>query len=140
MAHYVLLDPYDLPGFGHLRQALRGAGSATEARPLGHINLDVRENDTAYIVDADLPGVAKEHIHVDIDGNRVEISAEVQPRPTQQGECVRCRERHEGLFYRGFTLDHEIDVNQASARYANGVLELVLPKKRGARARQITIA
>lgn len=139
MARYMLFDPFDLRAFSDLRRALRSAPSEAETRPLGHINLDVRENDNAYVVDADLPGVAKEHIHVDIDGNRVEISAEVQPRAAQEGECMRCRERHEGLFYRSFALDHEIDAAQASARYANGVLELVLPKKRGAGSRQIAI-
>lgn len=110
-----------------------------EERTLGHMNLDVLETPDAYVVDAELPGVKKEQIHVSIDRNHIEISAEAKPRASREGEHMLCRERHEGLFFRSFALPHDIDENAATARYADGVLELTLPKKRGAGEHRLEI-
>jgi HSP20 family protein len=139
MARLRLSDPFDINPFSDLLRAVTRR-PMQEARAIGHINLDVREETNAYRVEADLPGLSKEHIHVTIDGNHVEISAEAAPRPSQAGEHMLCRERHEGLFYRSFTLDHEIDDAKAEARYTDGVLALTLPKKRGAASHALQIS
>jgi len=112
-----------------LRMMLRPVRRA-DIQPLGHISLDVREDDTAYIIHADLPGAKKEDVHVTVDGNHVNISAELKlGKEVREGETLLCRERHHGLAYRSFTLEHEIDEANAQAKYVDGVLELRLPKK-----------
>ena len=69
------------------------------------INLDVREDDKAYTVHADLPGVKKEDIDVQVDGNLVRISAESRmEREEKQGERVIRSERYVGRVSRSFTL------------------------------------
>lgn len=107
-----------------LRHALRDM----EAKPL--IKLDVHETEQAYSVKAELPGMKKEDIKVDIDGNRVSISAETRRESEQKdGETVVRSERYVGQQYRSFTLEQEVDDSQAVAKYQDGVLELTLPKK-----------
>ena len=94
------------------------------------ISLDVREDDKAYTVHADLPGVKKEDIDVQVEGNVVRISAESkQEREEKLGEKVIRSERYIGRVTRSFTLGVDVDEAIASAKFDNGVLELILPKK-----------
>lgn len=104
------------------------------------IRLDVREDDKAYLVDAVIPGVRKEDINVAIDGNEVSISAEVRKeKEIKEGERVLRSERYYGKTARSFALAQEIDEANASAKYADGILALTLPKKVAASAKKITI-
>lgn len=105
------------------------------------IKMDVKEADGKYVVNAEIPGVKKDDIHVTIDGNRVSISAEVkQEKEAKEGErVIRC-ERSYGMAARSFTLSDEVDQSQAQAKYDNGVLELTLPKKPGSARKEISIS
>lgn len=98
---------------------------------MGTIRLDVSEDDQAYHVKADMPGVAKDDIHVKLEANRVWISAEIKAEREQQGHNMLCTERYCGTQSRSFTLDSDIDEDKAEAKYENGVLSLTLPKKAG---------
>lgn len=111
---------------------------AMEAAP--QIKVDVTEGDKSYSVRAELPGVKKEDIKVNVDGNRVSISAEVkQEKEEKKGEKVICRERYQGAVYRSFTLESKMDEAKAQAKFDNGVLELTLPKKGGNGAKQVQV-
>jgi HSP20 family protein len=104
------------------------------------IKMDVKENDGAYVVHAEIPGVKKEDIKIDVDGNTVSISAEVkQEKEEKKGERVIRSERYYGSVSRSFSLGHDVDEAKAQARYADGVLELTLPKKSGAQPSKITV-
>ncbi|SFU78470.1 Hsp20/alpha crystallin family protein [Nitrosospira multiformis] len=104
------------------------------------IKMDVTENDTAYTVRAEIPGVRKEDVRVQIDGNRVSINAETKEEKEQkEGERVIYRECRQGSAYRSFTLPSEVDEANAQAKYENGMLELTLPKKGGKTSRRIEI-
>ena len=94
------------------------------------IKVDATEDDKAYRISAEIPGVRKEDIQVTIEGNQVAIGAEVK-RETQpkDGERVLRSERHFGSVQRSYVLPVEIDQASSSARYENGVLELTLAKK-----------
>lgn len=109
-------------------------------RDMPQIRMDVRENEKSYAVHADIPGVSKDDIHVSIDGNTVSISAEVKKNTEQkEGEKVLRRERYVGRVGRSFALENEVDEATASARYQDGVLELVLPKKTAAAAKRLAV-
>jgi HSP20 family protein len=102
--------------------------------------MDVKEDDKAYTVHADIPGVKKEDIHVDIEGNQVSISAESRmEKEEKQGERVLRSERYVGKVARSFTLAHDVDEAKADARYSDGVLELTLPKKAAGTTKKLTI-
>jgi HSP20 family protein len=104
------------------------------------IKLDVKASDGAYNVSAELPGVKKDDIKVDIDGNRVTISAEVKKETEEKkGEEVIRSERYYGALSRTFTLDADVDEAKAEAKYADGVLKLTLPKKMAATRKRLSV-
>ena len=102
--------------------------------------VDVSESDSAYTLRAEIPGVNKEDISVTIDGDTVAISAEVKnEKNVKNGERVLRSERYYGKVYRAFTLGQAVEDAGTNAKYANGVLELTLPKKAAVQAKRITI-
>jgi HSP20 family protein len=104
------------------------------------IKIDVTENDAAYTVRAEIPGVKKEDVKVQVEGNRVSISCETkQEKEEKEGERVIYRECNQGSSYRTFTLGSEVDDTKAEAKYENGTLELTLPKKEGKTAKRIEV-
>ena len=104
------------------------------------IRMDVKEDDKAYTVHAEMPGVKKEDIHVSIEGGTVSIAAEVKKTSEEkEGEKVLRSERYYGKVSRSFSLDHEVDEANASAKFSDGVLELVLPKKATSATKKLTV-
>jgi len=104
------------------------------------IKVEVKESNGDYSVQAEMPGVKKEDINVQIDGNRVSISAEVKRESEQkEGERVLRSERYYGAVARSFTLASEVDESRASANFENGVLKLTLPKKAAPAAKRLEI-
>lgn len=104
------------------------------------IKIDVKEDDAAYTVHAEVPGVAKDDIQVAIDGNVVSLRAEVQQKDEKkEGEKVLRSERYYGAVERSFQLPADIDAAQAKAKYENGVLTLTLPKKQSGAAQRLKI-
>jgi HSP20 family protein len=102
--------------------------------------VDVSENEKAYTLRAEVPGVKKEDINVTIGGDTVAISAEVKhERDVKNGDRVLRSERYYGKLYRAFTLGQAVEEAGTSAKYADGVLELTLPKKAAAQAKRIAI-
>ena len=102
--------------------------------------VDVSENEKAYTLRAEVPGVKKEDINVTIDGDTVAISAEVKhEKDVKNGDRVLRSERYYGKLYRAFTLGQAVEEAGTSAKYADGVLELTLPKKAAAQAKRIAI-
>lgn len=105
------------------------------------IGLDVAENDQGYTVRAEIPGVKKEDIKVEVQGNRVSISAETRRESEQkQGERIVRSELYYGAQHRSFALEQDVDESKATARYVDGVLELTLPKKAGGGASKLQIS
>ena len=105
----------------------------------GEIRIDVTENDKVYEVRAEMPGVKKEDIRVNVDGNFVSIAAEVKQEKEEKSARSLLRETYRGSVSRGFSLPAEIDAKGVSAKFEDGVLKLQLPKREGAGARSITV-
>ena len=104
------------------------------------IKLDVKEDDKAFTVKADIPGVRKEDIQIDIDDDQVSLRAETkQEKEEKKGEKVLHSERYYGMAGRSFTLPLEVDEKGTVAKYKDGVLDLMLPKKFGESAKRIAV-
>lgn len=104
------------------------------------IKIDVSEDDKAYTVHAEIPGVKKEDIHVTVDGALVSISAEVKnEKEVKEGDKLLRSERYFGRLSRSFSLGQDVDDTAVVAKYNNGVLELQLPKRSIAKSRRISI-
>lgn len=109
-----------------------------DAGPL--IKVDLSENDQAYTLRAEVPGVKKEDIKVSVDGSLVTISAETRKeKEEKEGEKVICSERYHGVSYRTIGLECDVDEGKSEAKYENGMLELKLPKKSGSRSKQLMV-
>jgi HSP20 family protein len=129
------LDPFDDAFRGFLRPWKIEAASQVP-----RIKIDLTEHENDYAVKAEIPGVRKEDIEVNIDGNVVTISAEVKKDKEEKkdGRVLRS-EREYGYASRSFTLASAVDENKADAKYNNGVLELVLPKKATATSKRLAV-
>ncbi len=138
MVNIVRTDPFEdlLRGF-FVRPVEFGSGMMEAPG----IKVDVREAGNTYTVHAELPGMKKEDIHVQIDGSVLSISAERKvENEIKEGERVLRTERSFGKVSRSFDLGSELDDAHAAAKFIDGVLELTLPKKAGPKSRQLTIA
>ncbi|MGE5096294.1 MAG: Hsp20/alpha crystallin family protein [Betaproteobacteria bacterium] len=134
--HHATLSTLD----GLLNEFLRPTPWDNAAAQTLPLRVDVREQPEAYTVFAELPGVAKDDIQVEIEGNEVTIRAEVRREaPAKEGERWLRRERRYGKAERRFALPAEVEEAAAVARLANGVLELTLPKKAPAATRRIAV-
>jgi len=130
------LDMDDMFNRFMMRPILRGG---LDIEP--QIKMDIKEADGMYKVKAEIPGVSKDDIHVSIEGNRVSISAEIKKeKEEKEGERVIRSERSYGMASRSFTLSDEVDQGKAQAKYADGVLELTLPKKPGSARKEISVS
>ena len=118
------VKPVAYPGDGELR-----------------IRVDVKEDDKAYTIHAEIPGVRKEDIQIEVDGGQLSIRAEVKRASEKKdGEKLLHSERYYGMVSRSMSLPSEIDTQGAKAEYKDGVLSLTLPKKAAASARRVTVA
>jgi HSP20 family protein len=102
--------------------------------------LDISEDDKAYQVTADMPGVVKAAVKVRVEGRRVHIetATEDTAAPTD-GSRVLYRERRAASYARSFSLPVEIDQSQSQARFENGVLTLSLVKRVAENGGQLTV-
>lgn len=109
-----------------------GAPSTVWAPPV-----DIRETDSELIVYVGLLGVKKEECKVEVkDDNLILSGARKEP---EGGENWLRRELPVGEFYRAFTLPTGVNAEQVKARYADGILEIRLPKAESAKSRSINI-
>jgi HSP20 family protein len=118
---------------------VRPAGIEADA-PVHRLKIDVTEQNGEYKVLAELPGTRKDDIKVNIEGDQVSITAESRvEREAKDGERLLHSERYVGKVSRAFRLGQELDEARATAKYSDGVLELVLPKKATPAAKHLTI-
>ena len=91
-------------------------------------SVNTREDEKAYYIEVDLPGVKKEDIKVDIKDNTLTISGERKFKEEVKEEDYYKIETSIGKFSRIFTLPDDADVENIDAKSENGVLEIVIPK------------
>ena len=89
---------------------------------------DIIDQGNQYLLKADLPGFNKEDVHIEVDGDRLTISAEHTEETKNEDKNFIRRERRYGSMSRSFDIS-SVDAANIQAEYKNGVLELVLPKK-----------
>jgi HSP20 family protein len=90
--------------------------------------VDVIDREKDIIITADLPGVDKNDIRINVRENTLEISAEKKIARENEDEGYIRRERSHTRFYRAIRLPTQVDESRAGASFNNGVLEITLPK------------
>ncbi|MBN1292208.1 MAG: Hsp20/alpha crystallin family protein [Candidatus Latescibacteria bacterium] len=101
--------------------------------------VDINENEKDVVIEAELPGIEKKDIKVEVKDNVLTLSGErKQEKKTENSENC-CIERNYGKFERSFSLGDMVETDKVSAAYKNGVLTLTLPKKEQAIPKEITV-
>ena len=110
------------------------------ARQLPTFKTDIRENETAYVLDAELPGFSKEDIHAEIKNGYLTIHAErsSESEKNDEGNSYIRRERSYGSYSRSFDLDG-INADEISASYKDGILSITLPKAKQSEGKKLEI-
>ena len=103
--------------------------------------VNIRETEEGYEVEMAAPGMAKEDFRIELEGSLLTISSEKKDeREQKEGERFTRREFSYQSFRRSFQLHHEVvDVDKIRARYEQGVLHLLIPKKEEVRQKPRTI-
>jgi len=103
------------------------------------MTMDVFEEKDELVVRAELPGVGKDKIDINIDKDTLRIEAEkASEEKTDERNYYLC-ERCSGKFMRSLTLPYPVDGNKVTASFENGVLEIRLPKAEEAKSRHIEV-
>ena len=102
--------------------------------------VDIYEAEDSYVVRADLPGVKKEDIQIDLHDGTLTLRAEKKLEEKASKDNYLRVERAYGNFIREFTLPENVDAQQISAKYTDGVLEVTLPKKEEVKPKKIQVS
>ena len=90
--------------------------------------IDVIETDKEVIATAEMPGLEKQDIKINLTEDRLEISAETKHEEKKEEKGYLYRERRSGSYYRAISLPSPVDPDTSKASYNNGVLEIKMPK------------
>jgi HSP20 family protein len=101
--------------------------------------VDVVEEKERFVIRADLPGVTAENIDINMENGVLSLSGERKHESADEIEGMKRYERVYGKFFRRFTLPDSADADAISARSANGILEISIPKQAQVQARRITV-
>jgi HSP20 family protein len=99
--------------------------------------VDIEEKDDAYVLEAELPGVAREDVVIELVGNELAISGEV--KESERTGVVRHRTRRTGRFEYRVSLPEQVDADKVEAALADGVLTVRAPKSERAQRRTIEV-
>ncbi|TMJ96535.1 MAG: Hsp20/alpha crystallin family protein [Actinobacteria bacterium] len=121
-----------------LEQTFGGLGVPSPAEAGGWSPLvDVEETDDAFVVEAELPGVKRENVNIELVGNELAITGEVKQR--ERKGALRRQTRHAGRFDYRVSLPDQVDADKIEANLADGVLTVRVPKSERAQRRKIEI-
>jgi HSP20 family protein len=101
--------------------------------------VDISESADRYVIRAELPGVAKGDVTVEVEEGVLRIRGEKRSRREEKGEKGRHLECTYGAFSRGFSLPQDADTDQITAEFREGVLEVGVAKRPESKPRQIAV-
>lgn len=128
------------PSLAGLRRELRREAREIE-KAMWSPRVDILERGGDLVIRADLPGMCKDNVHVDITNDTLTIRGEREEKKEEKREGFYRNECSYGTFYREIPLPEGIDTAKASALMSDGVLEVTMPapKKTEARGRQVEV-
>ena len=103
------------------------------------LDVDIYEQEDHYVLTAELPGVKKDDVKVNIEGDVLTVEAEKRADIEDSKEGLYHSERSYGKFTRSFRLNSQVEGDKIDASYTDGVLRLKLPKREEVKGRSITV-
>ncbi|MBN1885448.1 MAG: Hsp20/alpha crystallin family protein [Candidatus Krumholzibacteriota bacterium] len=101
--------------------------------------VDVHEHEDRFELQAEIPGMEKEEISIEVQERMLAIRGEKKVEEEKDEAGCHIRERHWGRFERTFTLPENVDTAKIDAAYRNGVLTIGIPKKEEAKPKEIKV-
>ena len=101
--------------------------------------IDLHETETAYVLEADLPGVLPEHIELRVNENSVLLRGRRESVQVSRTACSVCVERAHGEFQREFAMRHAIDAANVQTQFENGIFRAHLPKLASRQRRESSV-
>ncbi len=101
--------------------------------------IDIRETDDAYIVEADVPGLKKEDVHIEVNDDVLTIKGERKNEHEEKRKDYHRIERQSGSFRRTITVPGGFKYDDVDAKFEDGVLRVTLPKREDAKPRRIEV-
>ncbi len=101
--------------------------------------VNISENEKEYLISAELPGVEKKNLHVDVKDNLLTLSGERKEEHTEKKNGHRWMERSFGSFHRSFVLPEGANTEKINAKYENGLLNVTIPKAEPEEAKKVPI-
>lgn len=127
-------DLYSNPEYNHLNDDEASIATANWAP-----SVDISEDDSAFTLLADIPGVDPKDIDISMEKGVLTIKGERSSENVEEGENFRRVERQSGQFYRRFTLPDSADADKIEATSKHGVLTVTIPKQEVAVSRRIEV-
>ena len=101
--------------------------------------VDVRETDSDYLMEVELPGLTEKDVEVKLDNNLLTISSKRDEKKEEKKNGYVMRERRASSFSRSFVLPDAVDREKISAEFKNGILNLSFPKVPAAQPKTIEV-
>jgi HSP20 family protein len=102
-------------------------------------SFDVKETTDSYVFTADMPGIRRDDLEIELAGNRLTISGKREREEAQGQATFYTQERSFGTFSRTFALPEEVESGKVAAELRDGVLHLMVPKSPEVRPQKINI-
>jgi HSP20 family protein len=102
-------------------------------------SVDIAENDQAYVIQVELPGVHKQDVKVCVDNGVLLVSGERSREQESKGWHYHRLERSTGRYLRSFTLPARVEPSRLQARFTDGLLEITLPKGEGEQSPEVVV-
>ncbi|RCW50647.1 MULTISPECIES: Hsp20/alpha crystallin family protein [unclassified Halanaerobium] len=99
---------------------------------------DIKENDDEFLIEAEMPGIKKDNINLEINEDYLTITASNEESKEEKGDKYIRRERRRGTYSRSFYLDN-VNEDEIKAEYDDGILKVHLPKKEKTSVKSRTI-
>jgi HSP20 family protein len=101
--------------------------------------VDVKETDSEFLMEVELPGLSEKDVEVKLDNNLLTISSSKEDKKEEKKNGYIMRERRSSSFARSFVLPEGIDREKISAEFKNGILNLSFPKTPAAKPKMIEV-
>jgi HSP20 family protein len=131
------ISPFGLT-FGRLFDDMLGRRQGESDRLIAPL-VDVSEDENHLTITAELPGLRKEDVKIQVENNVLSISGEKRLEKEEKDKNFHRLERRYGSFYRAIALPQGVSTDQADAEFKDGVLNIRLPKREDVKPRTLPI-
>ena len=143
MRNLIRYNPRGLSLFDDIDRVYRSLLNETPGTLHKSPQVDIRESEGEYVLDAELPGLSEKDVEVRVEDNLLTIASrkedEKEEKRSPNGEGYLVRERRSSAFSRSFVLPKHVDREKIAASFKDGLLSLRIPKAESAKPLEIEV-